>query len=122
MPAMHESGRLRTAVIDLAVAGVRPTKIAERLRCSISSVYYYRLAEGLVTPMRPHADDYRRAGRVICRFTPAEDRALGLLSQRGLSYLQIARIMIRLFPDRPRKPHTVNARLHLLALRQELAA
>lgn len=107
-------------MVTMAEAGCGSGRIAVALGRHKSTIYYHMLELGFAKPKRVKPrPDYQRNGRPVYAWQRVEDEALEALSTAGLRLTAIVAELSRRFPSRPRKPHSVRARLTQLALMAE---
>lgn len=119
MRALSEADRER--VTELAEAGFSAKRIGAVLGKHHSTVQWCLYSSGLRAPSygsNPGGSYTRRDGRVVHRFSPAEDRYIEQLRVEGLALRDIARKASERFGTQ-RTHHTIRCRLVMLAAREE---
>lgn len=109
-------------------AGATLETIAKRYGVTASAIRWRCLANGAERPglkTRPTpfgAPSHVRGGIKVNIFTAEEDALIRALALQDYRPFQIAAVLTKRWPDRPRKPHTITARLATLARWEEVEA
>jgi hypothetical protein len=122
MRALSDADRDR--VTELAEAGFSAKRIGAALGKHPSTVQWCMYSNGLRAPSygsNPGGSYTRRDGRVVHRFSPAEDQFIEAQRVAGLGLREIARLASARFGTQ-RTHHTIRCRLVMLAAGEEGAA
>lgn len=109
----------RQKIRELAEQGLGPQKISHVIRRHPSTVSWFMYSDGLRAPGRSPtaASSYFRNGRLVHRFTEAEDALIEALRVDGLSFAEIAARATERFSTN-RSAHVIQCRLIMLAARE----
>lgn len=110
----------KARIEDLAAAGLNAYQIAEKIERHQSTVQWFMYANGLQAPKPApqKATSYVRNGRVVHRYSAAEDELIASLRRDGLGLTAIARRANEQFGT-GRTAHTVHVRLTMLGARDD---
>lgn len=104
----------------LAADGLSPYQIAARIKRHQATVQWFMYANGLKAPTAApeQPSSYVRSGRVVHRYSAAEDELITTLRSGGLGLTAIARRASEQFGTN-RTAHTIHVRLTMLAGRDD---
>lgn len=110
----------KTRIEELAATGLNAYQIAERIERHQSTVQWFMYANGLQAPKPApqKATSYVRNGRVVHRYSAAEDELITSLRAKGSGLADIARRASEQFGT-ARTSHTIHVRLTMLGARDD---